>query len=98
MLDKSNASIEKLNTNIKKLDLAMAKLTKRIIMRKVPDKKDLDTLLSFYQMTLKIYSSNDTIYRINPLMYTNLSEVECILNSFGYLNSKTNSKSNSHIK
>lgn len=67
------------------LDLEMAKKIERIRQLYEPNKKDLDTLFLLYNMAIDTYKKNTTLYKFNPLKYTDLNEAASILENYGYL-------------
>lgn len=71
------------------LDLEMARKIERIRQLYEPNKKDLDTLFSLYNMVLDTYKKNTTLYKLKPLKYTDLNEVASILENYGYLKPET---------
>lgn len=77
------------NKLLNDLDLEMVKKIERIRQLYEPNKKDLDTLFSLYNMVIDTYKKNTTLYKLNPLKYTDLNEAKSILENYGYLESET---------
>lgn len=77
------------NKLLNDLDLEMANKMEKIRQLCEPSKKDLDTLFSLYKMVLDTYKKNNSLYKLNVLKYTDLSEVSDILESYGYLTPET---------
>ena len=94
MSEKFLREMEELNkfTNklLNDLDLEMAKKIEKIRQLYEPNKKDLDTLFSLYNMVVDTYKKNTTLYKLNPLKYTDLNEAASILENYGYLKVEKN--------